>query len=421
MPRYTYTAIDAATGREHTGELDREDAEIAVVDLKARGLFPTTLAPAKETADAGFGTKSVKFVRSSRGGRFRQLRRAAGAKELTIFMRQLSALVSAGMPLVRSLDLLARQERNPAWQAVIVSLADAIRAGGTLSDGLLRHSKIFDRLCIGMIKAGEAGGRLDVVLERLAHHLEKTGRIRARVQSAMIYPVVIMIVATGIVAGLMMFVVPKFEKIFTGLLKGAPLPALTQGVLGASRLLQDNWLYALGTAVLAVGAGRWLLRTDAGARAFDRLLLRLPVLGGLFLKTSVARFSRTLGTMLASGVPILQALQLTRDACGNRVVAGDIDRVHRRVREGEGVARPLAATGVFPPVVAGMIEVGEETGTLPAMLARIADLYDEEVDNAVAGLTSLLEPVMIVLMAVIVGTIVIALFLPIIRIIQLMT
>jgi type IV pilus assembly protein PilC len=421
MPRYTYTAIDAATGREHTGDLEREDAETAVVDLKTRGLFPTTLAPARETADAGDETMPVKFVRSPRGGHFRRLRRTIGTKELTVFTRQLSALVSAGMPLVRSLDLLARQERNPAWQAIIVSLADAIRSGGTLSDGLLRHPKIFDRLCVGMIKAGEAGGRLDVVLERLAHHLEKTGRIKARVQSAMTYPVVIMVVAAGIVGGLMAFVVPKFEKIFTGVLKGAPLPALTQGVLGASRLLQEHWLYVLGAAVLVGGCGRWLLRTDAGARAFDRLLLRLPVLGGLFLKTSIARFSRTLGTMLASGVPILQALQLTRDACGNRVVAGDIDRVHRRVREGEGVARPLAATGVFPPVVAGMIEVGEETGTLPAMLARIADLYDEDVDNAVAGLTSLLEPVMIVLMAVIVGTIVIALFLPIIRIIQLMT
>jgi type IV pilus assembly protein PilC len=421
MPRYTYTAIDAATGREQTGDLEREDAETAVVDLKARGLFPTTLAPARETADAGFETMPVKLVRSPRGGRFRRWRQTIGTKELTVFIRQLSALVSAGMPLVRSLDLLARQERNPAWQAIIVSLADAIRSGGTLSDGLLRHPKIFDRLCVGMIKAGEAGGRLDVVLERLAHHLEKTGRIKARVQSAMTYPVVIMVVAAGIVGGLMAFVVPKFEKIFTGVLKGAPLPALTQGVLGASRLLQEHWLYVLGAVVLVGGCGRWLLRTDAGARVFDRLLLRLPVLGELFLKTSIARFSRTLGTMLASGVPILPALQLTRDACGNRVVAGDIDRVHRRVREGEGVARPLAATGVFPPVVAGMIEVGEETGTLPAMLARIADLYDEEVDNAVTGLTSLLEPVMIVLMAVIVGTIVIALFLPIIRIIQLMT
>jgi type IV pilus assembly protein PilC len=421
MPRYIYTAIDAATGKERTGELDRVNAETAVGELKMHGLFPTALASAKEKADAGLETKPVKFVRSPVSGWFRRWRRAAGAKELAIFMRQLSALVSAGMPLVRSLDLLARQERNPAWQAIIVSLADVIRSGGTLSDGLLRCPKIFDRLCIGMIKAGEAGGRLDVVLERLAHHLEKTGRIKARVQSAMTYPVIIMIVAVGIVAGLMAFVVPKFEKIFTSVLKGAPLPALTQGVLDASRLVQEHWWYALGAAVLAGGCGRWLLRTDAGGRVFDQLLLRLPVLGGLFLKTSVARFSRTLGTMLASGVPILQALQLTRDACGNRVVAGDIDRVHRRVREGEGVARPLAATGVFPPVVSGMIEVGEETGTLPAMLARIADLYDDEVDNAVAGLTSLLEPVMIVLMALIVGIIVIALFLPIIRIIQLMT
>jgi type IV pilus assembly protein PilC len=421
MPRYTYTAIDAASGREHTGELDRADAETAIADLKARGLFPTKLAPAGKTADAGFHTMPVKSVHSSSHERLWRWRRPIGTRELTAFIRQLSVLVGAGMPLVRSLDLLARQERNPAWQSVMVSLADAIRAGGALSDGLQRHPKIFDRLCVGMIKAGEAGGRLDVVLERLAHHLEKTGRTKARVLSAMTYPAVIMVVATGIVAGLMAFVVPRFEKIFTGMLKGAPLPALTQGVLGASRLLQEHWLYALGAAALAGGGVRWLLRTEVNARAFDRLLLRLPVLGGLLLKTSVARFSRTLGTMLASGVPILQALQLTRDACGNRVVAQDIDRVRRQVREGESVARPLAATGIFPPVVAGMIEVGEETGTLPAMLARIADLYDEEVDNAVAGLTSLLEPVMIVIMAVVVGTIVIALFLPIIRIIQLMT
>ena len=421
MPRYTYSAIDAATGREHTGELEREDTETVIVDLKARGLFPTKLAPAEKTTDTGFDAMPVKSVPSSSHERLWRWRRTIGTRERTVFTRQLAALVSAGMPLVRSLDLLARQESNPAWRAIIVSLADAIRTGGALSDGLLLHPKIFDRLCVGMIKAGEAGGRLDVVLERLAQHLEKTGRTKARVLSAMTYPAVIMVVATGIVTGLMAFVVPKFEKIFTGMLKGAPLPALTQGVLDASRLLQEHWLYALGVAVLTVGGVRWLLRTDGGARAFDRLLLQLPVLGGLLLKTSVARFSRTLGAMLASGVPILQALQLTRDACGNRVVAGDIDRVRRQVREGESVAQPLAATGIFPPVVAGMIEVGEETGTLPAMLARIADLYDEEVDNAVAGLTSLLEPVMIVIMAVVVGTIVIALFLPIIRIIQLMT
>jgi type IV pilus assembly protein PilC len=421
MPRYTYTAIDAATGREHTGELDRVDAETAVTDLKARGLFPTALAPVEETSGARLETVPVEPVRSSVGGPLRRFRRTVGAKELMIFTRQLSALAGAGMPLVRSLDLLARQEHNPAWRAVIVSLADGIRSGGTLSDGLMRHPKVFDRLYVGMVKAGETGGTLAVVLGRLAFHLEKAGRIRARVKSAMTYPLVIMVVAVSIVAGLMAFVIPRFEKIFAGVLRGAPLPMLTQGVLGTSRFLQEHWLAALA-ATVAAGAGcRWLLRTEAGARARDRLLLQLPVFGDLFRKTAIARFSRTLGTMLTSGVPILQALQLTRDVSGNRVVAGGIDRVHRRVREGEDVARPLVATGVFPPVVAGMIEVGEETGTLPEMLTRLADIYDEEVDNALAGLTSLIEPVMIVLMAVIVGTIVIALFLPIIRIIQLMT
>lgn len=421
MPRYTYAAIDVATARECTGELDRIDAEAAVADLKARGLFPTELRPAAAGAGAEVGSTSTAPVRIPFSGRLQRFRRKAGASELTIFTRQLAALVSAGMPLVRGLELLARQERNLGWQAVIVSLADAIRSGGTLSDGLMRHPKVFDHLYIGMVKAGETGGRPDVVLERLARHLEKTGRIKARVKAAMTYPIIIMAVAVAIVAGLMVFVVPRFEKIFTGVLKGAPLPALTQAVLGASRQLQEHWLAALAAlAALMVGA-RWLRCTEAGARLGDRLLLRLPGFGVLILKAAIARFSRTLGTMLTSGVPILAALQLTRDTCGNRVVAGAISTVHRRVREGEGVARPLAATGVFPPMVTGMVEVGEETGTLPAMLARIADMYDEEVDTTVASLTSLIEPLMIVVMALVVGTIVIALFLPVVRVIQLMT
>jgi type IV pilus assembly protein PilC len=285
----------------------------------------------------------------------------------------------------------------------------------------MRYPKVFDRLYVGMIKAGESGGRIDIVLERLARHLEKSGRIESRVRSAMTYPLVIMAVAVSIVAALMTFVVPRFEKIFATVLKGAPLPALTSGVLGVSRFVEAHWLALLVLAALAAAGAEAAMRTDRGARAFDRLVLRLPVVGDLLLKTAVARFSRTLGTMLLSGVPMLQALQLTRDACGNRTLAASIEDVHRRVREGEGVAPTLAAGGVFPVVVAGMVEVGEETGTLPAMLGHVADMYDEEVDTAVAGLTSLIEPVMIVLMAVIVGTIVVALFLPIIRIVQLMS
>jgi type IV pilus assembly protein PilC len=420
MPTYTYTAIEAASGRKRAGELDSADVDTAIGALKTRGLHPIALAPMTEPDEGRAGRAPAGSAWVAPGGRWPRLRRAAGTKELTILTRQLAALVNAGMPLVRSLDLLARQERNPAWRAVIAGLADVIRAGGTLSDGLRRHPKIFDRLYVGMIQAGESGGTLDLVLDRLARHLEKVGQVRARMKAAMTYPVVIMVVAVVIVAGLMAFVVPRFEAIFVGVLKGAPLPALTQAVLGASRWVEQHGWGLLGALILLGLGARWLRHTAAGARAADRLCLRLPLLGALLLKAAIARFSRTLGSMLASGVPILEALQLTRDACGNRTVGEAIGTVHRRVREGEGVARPLAATGVFPPVVAGMVEVGEETGTLPAMLARIADLYDEEVDNTVAGLTSLLEPAMIVIMALVVGTIVLALFLPIIRIIQML-
>ena len=422
MPTFTYAAIDAATGRERTGMLDSAGEEAAIADLKARGLYPTVLAAVKATG----ATKTGAVVPTGRGkisagGHFRRFGRNVRRNDLMVFTRQLAALIGAGMPVVRGLDLLARQEQNPAWRAVIVSLADGIRSGGTIAEGLARHPRIFDRLYVGMIKAAESGGMLAVVLERLARHLEKSSQIKARVQSAMTYPVVIMVVAVSIVVALLAFVVPKFEKIFTEVLKGAPLPALTQGVLATSRSIQGHWLVIFGTIALAGAGWRWLRMTGAGARAFDWLLIRLPLLGDLFLKTAVARFSRTLGTMLVSGVPILQALQLTRDATGNRAVADGIETIYRRVREGESVARPLAETGVFPPVVAGMVEVGEETGTLPAMLGRLADMYDDEVDAAVASLTSLIEPMMIVVMAVIVGTIVIALFLPIVRIIQLMT
>ncbi|HTT57854.1 MAG TPA: type II secretion system F family protein [Opitutaceae bacterium] len=416
MNRYCYVAIDAASGRRLRGEITGADEAAAIAGLHARGLFPISLAADGAGADPAPVATSGE---SSVPGRARW-RRRIGGREVTIFTRQLAALVTAGMPLVRGLDLLARQERNPRWRAVIRGLADGIRAGGTLSDGLARHPRIFDRMCVGLVRAGETGGTLELVLERLAKHREQSGRTRARLLAATAYPIVIMAVAATIVAALLVFVVPRFEAIFAGVLKGAPLPALTQAVLGGSRWLGRHWL-ALGGGALALAAGlRWLGRTAAGARIAARWSLRLPLAGPLILKAATARLARTLGTMLAGGVPILDALQLAGDACGQREVAAAADLVRRRVREGEGMARPLAATGVFPPVVAGMIEVGEETGTLPAMLARLADLYDDEVDNAVTALTSLLEPAMIVAMALVVGTIVIALFLPIVRIVQLL-
>ena len=344
--------------------------------------------------------------------------RLINAKGLAVFTRQLATLVRAGMPILRSLEVLARQEKRPAFQAVIENIADTIRSGGNFSDGLAANDRVFDRLYVNMVKAGEAGGVLDTILERLAVFMEKAQRISGKVKSAMVYPVVIVCVAAAIVSVLMIFVVPKFQDIFSGLLKGQPLPALTQGLLTVSNFLKDHYVVA-GAGFFAAYVGFQLVgRTRRGRRAIDWALIRLPVTGDLFLKAAIARFTRTFGTLLASGVPILQALVITRDTSGNLHVANAINLVHDRVKEGDGVAGPLESTRIFPGMVTSMIEVGEETGALPDMLTRIADTYDEEVDNAVAGLTSIIEPVMIVLMALMVGTIVIALFLPLVSIIQ---
>ncbi len=350
--------------------------------------------------------------------RSRSIGRPINMKGLAVFTRQLATLVKAGMPILRSLEVLARQEKRGAFREVVESIADNIRSGGNFSDGLAAHPKAFDRLYVNMVKAGEAGGVLDVVLERLAVFMEKAQKIAGKVKAAMVYPVIIICVALVIVAILMVVVVPKFEDIFSGLLKGQPLPALTQGLMDVSRFMQHHYLLALGAL-----AGLWIgfkffARTSVGRGAIDWFLIHMPLLGDLFLKAAIARFTRTFGTLLSSGVPILQALIITRDTSGNVHVANAIDVVHERVKEGDSVAKPLESTHVFPGMVTSMIEVGEETGAMPDMLSRIADSYDDEVDNAVAGLTSIIEPIMIVFMAVMVGTIVIALFLPLVSIIE---
>ena len=341
-------------------------------------------------------------------------------KELSVFTRQLATLLRAGMPLLRALEVLARQQPGPAFRRVIESLAAAIRSGDTLSAAMARHPRVFDRLYVNMIKAGEAGGMLDAVLGRLADFQQKSLQLQGKIIAAMAYPLIVMAVAAGILTGLLVFVVPKFRQIFADLLKGAPLPPLTHAVLLVSEAAKSHYLL-----VLAVGAVLWTglalaRRSPAGARLLDAGVLKLPLLGELFLKAIVARFGRTLGTLLSSGVPILPALVITRDTCGNRRVARAIAEVHDRVKEGAPVAGPLAATRVFPPMVTSMIEVGEHTGRLPEMLGQVADIHEDEVDNAVAGLSSLLEPLLILFLALVVGTIVIALFLPIIRIVQLL-
>lgn len=428
MPKFTYSAIESASGKEKRGVVESASSEQAAAELKAMGLIPTALAadtgvaatklhtggkPARKTNAPA--EQPLRAKKKKSGMTFGRIINNAG---LTIFTRQLATLVNAGMPIMRSLETLARQEKNLPFKEVIESLVESIRSGSNFSDGLLQHPKVFDRLYVNMVKAGEAGGVLGTVLERLARFMEKAEKIKGKVKSAMTYPVIIMFVAVAIVGALMVFVIPQFENIFATMLKGQQMPALTQAVLGISNFIKNNILITIGILVVLYFAFKAWHKTRGGTRAVDWVLLHAPGMGPLFLKSSVSRFTRTFGTLLASGVPILQALLITRDTSGNVHVADALNVVHDRVKEGDNVARPLDSTKVFPTMVTSMIEVGEETGALPEMLNRVADTYDDEVDNSVAGLTSIMEPIMIVFMAVVVGTIVIALFLPIIKIIQ---
>jgi type IV pilus assembly protein PilC len=390
---------------------------MAKLAMRAPQTGPT---PATFAAKAPPKGPAISFTAASaqRRKRRRTFGRPINAKGLAVFTRQLATLVKAGMPILRSLEVLARQEKRPAFKLVVDDIADAIRSGGNFSDGLSANERVFDRLYVNMVKAGEAGGVLDTVLDRLAVFMEKAQKISGKVKAAMIYPIIIICVALAIVSVLMVFVVPKFQEIFSGLLKGQALPALTQALMDVSNFMKNHYLLAIGGAIAAWFAFKIFSRTKFGRKILDWLLIHMPIMGDLFLKAAIARFTRTFGTLLASGVPILQALIITRDTSGNVHVANAINVVHDRVKEGDNVAKPLESTHIFPGMVTSMIEVGEETGALPDMLTRIADTYDEEVDNAVAGLTSIIEPIMIVFMAVMVGTIVIALFLPLVSIIQ---
>jgi len=435
MPKFTYSAIDSSTGKDKKGMIEAVSQEQAAIDLKAQGLLPTQIMAEGNASGLRVGTKKAAPARPGGGGDatstpFHQTpRKKKGAGGITfgrvinnqglaVFTRQLSTLVNAGMPILRSLETLGRQEKNLPFKAVIDNVAESIRSGGTFSDGLLQHPKVFDRLYVNMVKAGEAGGVLGTVLDRLSKFMEKAEKIKGKVKSAMTYPIIIAGVAVLIVSALMVFVIPKFEAIFSSLLKGAPLPMLTQYVLNVSNFIKNHYLIA---GALLIGGWfliKFLAKTRPGSRFLNWVQLNIPAFGPLFLKAAVGRFTRTLSTLLSSGVPILQALIITRDTSGNVFVAEALNTVHDRVKEGDNIAKPLEATKVFPAMVTSMVEVGEETGALPEMLSRIADTYDDEVDNAVSSITSIIEPIMIVFMAVMVGTIVIAMFLPLVRIIQ---
>jgi len=424
MPHFSYTAVDS-TGSQTTGTIEAEDAASASAQIKEQGLFPTTVsetaAPVEIATEAPVVKKKASF--SLGGGRVK-------SKVLTVFTRQLATLIDAGLPLLRSLKTLSKQEKNATLRNTMTNLADSVESGNTFSEALAQHPKIFNKLYVNMVKAGELGGVLEVVLSRLADFQEKAQRIKGKVVSALVYPIVVLVIAIGILAFLLLFIVPKFEAIFNDMLQGKPLPPLTQVVIDFSRLVQAGiwppsinpeslpipWLPLI--IVIFVVVFMLFKKSPAGSIILDRLKLKLPIFGDLITKTSIARFSRTLGTLVTSGVPILQALSITKETAGNVILSAAINDVHESVKEGESMVSPLEASGLFPPMVISMIQVGEETGQLPVMLNKVADVYEEEVDVAVAGLTSLLEPVMIVFLALVVGTIVVALFLPLVTIIQ---
>ncbi len=418
MANFEYIALDAR-GEETTGNIDASDEADAISQLRKSGLYPTQVAAAgKGGVAAGAKRKAKKSQRSAAQARKGGGGRVKG-KILMIFTRQLATLVDAGLPLLRGLTVLGNQEKNKTMQATIATLADSVQSGSTFSESLGQHPKIFDKLYVNMVKAGELGGVLELVLNRLAEYQEKAQKLKNRIVAAMVYPIIVLIIAVAILVFLMTVIVPKFQKIFEEMLpEGTQLPTITRFVIFISDMIKNNMILIIVVAVVGFVVWKVVSRTPGGRVGIDRIKLKMPLFGPIQLKSSISRFSRTLGTLVTSGVPILQALNITRDTAGNTVVANAIEKVHEAVREGESVVAPLEASKVFPPMVISMVDVGEETGQLPDMLLKVADVYDDEVDNAVDAMTSMLEPIMIVFLAVIVGTIVIALFMPMITIIS---
>jgi len=419
MPKYAYVALDAR-GAEMSGEIEADNQTLALSKIREKGLFPTSVSEAGATPAKA--TKATARKKSAGGGlkteiKLPRLFTRVKPKELMVFTRQLATLVDAGLPLVRSMQVLEKQEKNPGLKKSLGEMADSIQSGSTFAEALAQHPKIFNKLYVNMAKAGEVGGVLDQVLLRLAEFMEKAQKIKNKVVGAMVYPLVVMTMALGILTFLMIVIIPKFKQIFSELLEGKALPGLTQFVMNASELMTKRLPFLIIGIIALVFLLKVLGKTEKGAYIIDRVKLALPLFGNLIRKTVVGRFTRTLGTLMTAGVPVLQALNIVRDTAGNEVVARAVAQIHDAVKEGENMAPPIEATGVFPPMVVSMVQVGEETGELPEMLIKIADNYDDEVDNAVAGLTSVIEPLLIVFLAVVVGTIVIALFLPLLSII----
>ena len=415
MPQFVYIAMDG-NGKEIKGKINAASEDLAIAELKKQGLFPTSVKDPNANISVSARRKA-----NRKGGGLADITIGSPVikrKDLTVMTRQLATLLEAGLPLIRSLRTLERQAKNPVMKKVLGATADTVEEGSTFAEALSKHPKSFDKLYLNMVRAGEASGAMEVILNRLASFMEKAAQIAGKVKSAMIYPSVVLSIALLITTGLMIFIVPNFQKIFSELLEGGSLPGLTLFVLKVSEVLREQILFVALGIVGVVILYKAINATKYGKWGIDWVKYNMPLFGPIISRSAISRFSRTLGTLMAAGVPVLNSLIIVRDTAGNEVVSTAIQKVHDAVKEGEGIAVPLGATGIFPPMVISMVEVGEETGRLPEMLEKIANTYDEEVDNAVGALTSLIEPIMIVGLALIVGTIVVALFMPMVSLIE---
>jgi type IV pilus assembly protein PilC len=417
MPTFQYEALNSS-GKSQKGSIEATSSEEAVQRIKAQGLFPSTVREEKK------GQKVVREGKKKKKGGFSLSFGKVSQKKLTTFTRQLSTLQDAGLPLLRSLQILEQQQKPGKLKSVLAGVCEDVEGGTTLSDAFAKHPKAFDRLYCKMVAAGEVGGVLDVILQRLADFMEKGQRLKRRIIGAMIYPSVVIFIAVAIVTGIMYFVIPKFQEIFNDF--DVKLPALTLFLIDASKWVAGQKpgqqvpgaIWIMFSPVIIFMFFKLLRKTGFGRAGTDIVRCKIPVIGGLVRKTCIARFTRTLGTLISAGVPILEAITITRDTVGNYVYEKALTAVHDSIREGESIAEPLRKSKTCDSIVVNMIDVGEESGDMDVMLAKIADNYDEEVDVAVASLLSLLEPFMVVILGGVVGTIVLALFLPLVAMIE---
>jgi type IV pilus assembly protein PilC len=384
-------------GQVLSGEMEAATREAVIARLRTQQVIATSVRPKpKDIVIPGLGS-------------------GVGDKDIVVFTRQFATMIDAGLPLVQCLEILAAQQENKILKKALMEIRQSVEGGSTFAAALKQHPKIFTNLYANMVEAGEAGGILDTILNRLAQYMEKAMSLKKKVKSAMIYPSTIVTVAVLVVIFLLVFVIPTFKSMFEGF--GATLPLPTQIVLELSRLVRSYFLIGLGAIIGAIVALRWWYGTKGGRLAIDTFLLKTPVFGVLIRKVAVAKFTRTLGTLISSGVAILDGLEITARTAGNTVVEAAVLKTRASISEGKTIAEPLKDSGVFPPMVVQMIAVGEQTGALDAMLSKIADFYDDEVDTAVTNLTSLLEPMLMVFLGVVIGGVVIAMYLPIFKLV----